>query len=453
MRSGQAFPDRRPLRAAYLEHQMIVPIAAAKFPPFPVRVVIIGAGFAGLAVARKLAGRRANITLIDKHNYHLFQALLYQVATAALSPADIADPVRRLLRRRKRVNIELGEIAGISTERKRLQLLDGKVIAYDILVVAAGSVGSYFGHPEWEKYAPSLKTIADARMIRSRLLLCFEQAEVSDEPAERERLMTFVVVGGGPSGVELAGSIAELARHSVANDFRRIDPRSARIILLEAGPTVLSAFPRALQAYAQKKLSTLGVEVRTDCAVKDISQGRVDAGDDIIPVGLAIWAAGVAPSPVARLLGVPLDKSGRIRVEGDLSILGLPGVYALGDIALCYGKDGKPLPGLAQVAKQQGAYLGAALAEEIQSGQTAKAFVFHDRGNVAIIGRRAAVVDFGWLRLTGTAAWLVWALVHIYLLAGLQHRTMVAIQWLWRYLTYELGARLIIEAMPKRDGC
>ena len=424
-----------------------------KFPSCgPTRVVIIGAGFAGLTLAQKLAAAPAQLTLIDRDNYHLFQPLLYQVATAALSPADIAEPVRRLLRRNRAVQVVLGEIASISAEQRRVRLCDGKIIEFDILVMAAGSTHSYFGHPEWEQYAPSLKTISDARTIRSRMLLCFERAELSEDSAERDRLMTFVVVGGGPSGVELAGSMAELARHSLAKDFRHIDPTSARIILLEAGAAILSAFPKPLQAYARKKLSALGVEIRTGCAVKNIVDGRVETCDGVIPVGLSIWAAGVAPSPVARLLGVPLDKSGRILVESDLSIPALSGIYALGDIARCHGADGKPLPGLAQVAKQQGAYLGEALAEKIRSGRPAKAFVFHNRGNVAIIGRRAAVVDFGWLQLTGTPAWLVWALVHIYLLAGLQHRTLVAIQWMWRYLTYDLGARLIIEPIAEKDG-
>jgi NADH dehydrogenase len=451
-RSGVA--KSPPEKAGYFKDPMIaVPPTAVPSPiRHATRVAIIGAGFAGLAAARGLAAAPAHVILIDTDNYHLFQPLLYQVATAALSPADIAEPVRRLLRPRlKGAEVVLGEVVGISAEEKSLRLRDGKRVAFDILVVAAGATHSYFGHPEWEKYAPGLKTIADTRTIRSRLLLCFEQAEMSEYPAERERLMTFVVVGGGPSGVELAGAIAELARHSLTRDFRRIDPQSARIILLEAGPAILSAFPRTLQAYAEKKLLALGVEVRTECAVKDIAQGRVETDGGIIPVGLAIWAAGVSPSPLARLLGAPLDASGRIRVEPDLSVAALPGVYALGDIALCHGADGKPLPGLAQVAKQQGIYLGAALAENIRSGKPARAFVFQDRGNVAIIGRRAAVADFGWLQLTGTLAWLVWAVVHIYLLAGLQHRTLVAIQWLWRYWTYDLGARLIIDDAPKEE--
>jgi NADH dehydrogenase len=410
-----------------------------------IHIVIIGAGFGGIAVADGLAGSSAHVTIIDKQNYHLFQPLLYQVATAALSPADIAEPVRRMLRRRHNTEVILGDVARISPDEKRIWLKDQRSIPYDILVVAAGATHSYFGHDEWQKYAPGLKTIADARVIRSRLLLCFERAEMSEDVAERRRLMTFVVVGGGASGVELAGSIAELARYGLAKDFHRIDPKSASVILVEAGPVILSAFPSTLRRYASRKLSLLGVEVRTGCAVKNILESSVTAGGDAIPAGLTIWAAGVEPSAVAKMLGAPMDKSGRIKVDRDLSVPAFAGVYALGDVALCHDAVGKPLPGLAQVAKQQGAYLGAALAEKLRTGAAAEAFVFRDRGNVAIIGRHAAVADFGWLRLKGVPAWLIWAVVHIYLLAGLQHRLLVAVQWLWRYLTYDRGARLIVE--------
>jgi NADH dehydrogenase len=417
-------------------------------------IVIIGAGFGGIAVAKGLVDSSAKVTLIDEQNYHLFQPLLYQVATAALSPADIAEPVRRMLRHSQNIEVVLGRVVEISAKKKHIWLKDGKAIPYDLLIVAAGATHSYFNHDEWQKYAPSLKTIADARTIRSRLLLCFEKAEMSDDPAERLRLMTFVVAGGGPSGVELAGSIAELARYSLAKDFHHIAPKSARVILVEAGPAILSAFPPMLRRYASRKLSLLGVEVRTHCTVTDISEGSVVTEGETIPVGLVIWAAGVQPSAVAKMLAAPLDKSGRIKVDRDLSVPAFAGVYALGDIAFCQDAAGKPLPGLAQVAKQQGAYLAAALAQKLRTGAPSKAFVFHDRGNVAIIGRHAAVADFGWLRLQGTPAWLIWALVHIYLLAGLQHRLLVAVQWLWLYLTYGRGARLIVEpvAAPADGG-
>lgn len=427
-------------------------MANADLPNNRTRVAIIGAGFAGMEIARALGSGRAAVTLIDQENFHLFQPLLYQVATAALSPADIAEPVRRMLRGRSSVQVVLGEVTKIAADDRTVTLADETILHYDILVVAAGATHAYFGHEEWEKFAPGLKTIADARTIRSRLLLSFEQAETSDDPAERKRLMTFIVVGGGPSGVELAGSVAELARHALAKDFHRIDPKSATVILLEAGPRILSAFPGTLSRYANRKLAALGVTIRTNCAVKNISQNSVEAGDEKIPAGLTIWAAGVQASPVGKLLGTPTDKAGRIVVAPDLSVRGLANVYALGDIALCHDKKGKALPGLAQVAKQQGQYLGRALIRKISSGASSPPFVFRDRGNVAIVGRSAAVADFGWWRVTGRPAWLLWALIHICLLAGLQHRLTVAVQWLWSYLTYDRGARLIVEPLPAPAG-
>ncbi|HEY5084934.1 MAG TPA: NAD(P)/FAD-dependent oxidoreductase, partial [Rhizomicrobium sp.] len=396
------------------------------------RVVVIGAGFAGIAVARGLRSAAADLTVIDQQNYHLFQPLLYQVATAALSPADIAEPVRRMLRGQSNAQVILGEVEGLFPADNRVTLAGGATVSYDILILATGATHAYFGHAEWQEFAPALKTIDDARSIRSRLLLSFEQAETSQDPDERKRLMTFVVVGGGPSGVELASSIAELARHALAKDFHHIDPTSATVILLEAGPRILSAFPDTLSRYAVRKLTALGVTVRENSAVQNISRGCVKTGDEDISVGLAIWAAGVKASPLGKLLGVKTDKSGRIEVNSRLSVPSLANVYALGDIALVRDRNGNPLPGLAQVAKQEGEYLGRALAESIRSGKAPPPFAFHDMGNVAIIGRRCAVVDFGWLRVTGTAAWLLWALIHIYLLAGLQHRLLVAVQWLWR---------------------
>jgi NADH dehydrogenase len=408
------------------------------------RVVIIGAGFAGIEVARGLGRSHADVTLIDRQNYHLFQPLLYQVATAALSPADIAEPVRRMLRRYRNITVMLGEVTNISVAEKHVTLAGGVSVPYDILVIASGATHAYFGHDAWEKFAPGLKTIDDARDIRSRLLLSFERADMSRDPAEKKRLMTFVVVGGGPSGVELAGSIAELARHTLAKDFRHIDPTSAAVILLEADPNLLSAFPKKLAQYTKGKLTQLGVTVRENCKVENITEQFVDAGGEKIPTALAIWAAGVKASPLGKLLGAATDKSGRIEANCDLSVSGYEDVYALGDIAQVKTPDGKPLPGLAQVAKQQGQYLGRALAKKIATGAGSPDFKFHDRGNVAVIGRHAAVADFSWARLTGTSAWLLWALVHIYLLAGLQHRLLVSVQWLWRYVTYDRGARLIV---------
>jgi NADH dehydrogenase len=418
---------------------------ATRIHPARKRIVIVGAGFAGLEVARALTNSACDVTLIDRQNFHLFQPLLYQVATAALSPADIAEPVRRMLRTCPNVEVVLGEVTGIRAEDRALSLANGKVTNYDILVLAAGATHAYYGHEDWEAFAPGIKTIADARSIRSRLLLSFERAETCDDPAERKRLTTFVVVGGGPSGVELAGSIAELARHTLAKDFHHIDPKATTVILLEAGPRILSAFPKMLSNYAVAKLGVLGVTVRENCSVQDITALNVETDGETIPAGLTIWAAGVKAVELGKLLGAPTDKSGRIEVGVDLSVPGFADVYALGDIAVARDAKGRPFPGLAQVAKQEGQYLGRALAARLHSEAKAPPFIFRDKGNVAIIGRHAAVMDLGWMRVTGTPAWLLWALIHIYLLAGLQHRLLVAIQWLWRYATYDRGARLIVE--------
>lgn len=415
------------------------------------QIVIIGAGFGGLAVAQGLNNAPCDVTLIDRQNYHLFQPLLYQVATAALSAADIADPVRRMLRACPNVEVTLGDVRAISTADHSVSLADDRVLPYDILVIAAGATHAYHGHDNWAFYAPGLKTIADARTIRSQLLLSFERAESCADVDERRRLMTFVVVGGGPSGVELAGSIAELARHTLARDFRHIDTKTAKVILLEAGPRILPEFPKTLSEYAAGKLGLLGVEVRQNCSVQNITARHVETPNETMPTGLVVWAAGVKAVPLGKLSGAQTDKAGRIKVAADLSVPGCVDVYALGDIASVAGPGGKPLPGLAQVAEQQGQYLGRALTANLASGAKAAPFIFRNKGNVAIIGRHLAVMDMGWLRVTGRPAWLLWALIHIYLLAGLQHRLLVAIQWLWRYLTYDRGARLIVESNAAPD--
>ena len=409
------------------------------------RVVIVGAGFGGIEVARGLGAAGIAVTLIDRQNYQLFQPLLYQVATAALSPADIAEPIRKMLRRLPNLDIRLDEAVAVDTVGRAVTCKSGERLAYDWLVLATGATHSYFGHEEWSAFAPGLKTIEDARKIRSRLLLAFEKAEMSRDPAEQKRLMTIAVIGGGPTGVELAGSIAELARYALARDFHRIHSEETAVLLLEAGPRILAAFPEELAAYAMRKLSRLGVKVRTQTSVQAIGPHSVTAAGEDIPVGLAIWAAGVTASPIGALLGVPVDRAGRVRVNADLSVPGFTNVYVLGDLALAPDEKGKPLPGLAQVAKQEGQYLGRALAKKIRSGARAVPFRFHNRGNTAIIGRHAAVFDFGWWRLKGWFAWSFWALIHVYLLVGFQHRLLVAIQWLWRYLTYERGSRLIVE--------
>jgi NADH dehydrogenase len=416
------------------------------------RIVVIGAGFAGIEVARGLGRAGLKVALIDRQNHHLFQPLLYQVATAALSPSDIAEPIRKMLRREPSVEVILGEVTGIDPGTRTIVLNGARSIAYDILVLATGATHGYFGHDEWESVAPGLKTIEDARRIRSRLLLAFERAEMSEDRALQKRLMTIAVIGGGPTGVELAGSIAELARYTLSKDFHRIRAETATVLLLEAAPRILNAFPQDLADYATGKLARLGVTVRTNSAVESIAAHGIVVGGEEIGTGLTIWAAGVSASPLARMLGVPLDRAGRVTVNGDLSVQGLDDVYALGDIAVAPGPDGKPLPGLAQVAKQQGVYLGRALARKIASGETPKPFVFQNRGNTAIIGRHAAVFDFGWTRMQGWIAWMFWALIHVYLLVGFEHRLLVAVQWLWRYITYERGSRLIAEQERTAGG-
>ena len=412
------------------------------------RVVVIGAGFAGVAVAKGLGAAGVPVTLVDKQNYHLFQPLLYQVATAALSPADIAEPVRRMLRRHPSVDVVLGEASGIDVGAQRVTLGDGKVLTYDRLVLATGATHAYFGHDDWARFAPSLKSIADARAIRSRLLTAFEEAEMIDDPAARRRLMTFVVIGGGPTGVELAGAIAELARYTLTKDFHRVGFKEVNVLLLEAGPRILTAFPEKLADYAVRKLVALGVTVRVNGAVGAITKDGVQVGDEIIPASVAIWAAGVKASPLGALLGVATDKAGRVMVNRDLSVPGLANVYVLGDTALVRDASGNQLAGLAQVAKQEGQYLGRALAKSIREGKASPDFVFRNRGNAAIVGRHSAIFDFGWSRLSGPLAWFLWAFIHIYLLTGFEHRLLVAIQWLWRYLSYDHGARLIVE--PER---
>jgi NADH dehydrogenase len=410
------------------------------------RVVVVGAGFAGIEVARGLGKAGLPVTIIDRQNYHLFQPLLYQVATAALSPADIAEPIRKMLGHYASVEVMLGAVSAIDTHARFVTLASGTEVPFDILVLATGATHGYFGHEEWSGFAPGLKTIEDARRIRSHLLLAFEEAEMCDDVEEQKRLMTIAVIGGGPTGVELAGSIAELAHYTLARDFHRIQSQTATVLLLEAGSRILAAFPEELGRYAQTKLQSLGVTVRTNCPVEAIEAGRVVAAGESIGVGLAIWAAGVTASPLGALLGVATDRAGRISVSRELRVPELEGVYVLGDLALTPDEHGNPLPGLAQVAKQEGVYLGQTLAKQLQQRAKPEPFVFHNRGNTAIVGRHAAVFDFGWWRLKGWFAWSFWAVIHVYLLVGFQHRLMVAMQWLWRYLTYERGARLITES-------
>ncbi len=415
------------------------------------RIVIVGGGFAGLEIARALGAAGIGATLIDRHNHHLFQPLLYQVATAALSAPDIAEPIRKILRPYDTIQVLFGEVSKIDRDARTLGLVDGSTIPFDVLVLASGSWPSYFGNHDWRRFAPGLKTIEDALAVRSRLLLAFELAERTTDPVEQKRLMTIAIIGGGPTGVEMAGSIAELSRHTLVQDFRNIRPEKTRILLVEAGDRLLPGFAPELSEYARRRLERLGVEVLTGRKVESIEEHRIRVVDEIIPVGLTLWAAGVSASPLAASLGVEVDRGGRVKVDPDLQVTGCPGVFALGDIALFLDGDGKPLPGLAQVAKQQGTHLGNALVRRIRSGAALTPFVYRSRGNTAIVGRHAAVFETGRFKLKGWFAWISWAVIHVYLLVGFQHRLQVSIQWLWRYLTYERGARLIAEEQAVRE--
>ncbi len=411
-------------------------------------VVVIGGGFGGIEVARQLGRAGMTVTVIDRHNYHLFQPLLYQVATAALSPADIAEPIRKILRRYRSVDVLLAEVSGVDVTARAVCLATGARVPYDVLVLATGATHSYFGHAEWAHAASGLKTLTDARLIRSHVLQRFEQAEMSADPAEQQRLMTIAIIGGGPTGVEMAGAIAELARYTLARDFRKIQPDKARVILIEAGPRLLGAFPENLAEYAHRKLQQLGVTVLLDAPVTKLSPDALTVGDREIGVGAIIWAAGVAASPAAKWIDAETDTAGRIRVGQDLSVPGKDDIFAIGDLALAFDEHGQALPGLAQVAKQQGIYLGRMLARRVP--RPFPPFRYRSRGNTAVIGRRAAIFDFGWSRMKGGLAWILWALIHIYLLVGFEHRFVVSVQWLWRYFTYERGARLIVDEVQDR---
>ena len=405
------------------------------------RVVIVGAGFGGLEAAKKLACEKIQLIVIDRTNYHLFQPLLYQVATAALSPADIAAPVRAILHKCKNVEVMLAEVQSVDVNKRMVQAGDLH-LSYDYLILATGARHSYFGHPEWERLAPGLKSLEDAVEIRRRILLAFEYAEKISDPTTRAAAMTFVIVGGGPTGVEIAGAIAEIARYTLARDFRHIDPSSARVILIESEPQVLAAFPEDLRVSAMKQLRDLGVEIRTGVRATDLTEDGLKVGNEFIPCRVKIWAAGNNASFVGKSLGVAVDGVGRVVVQEDLTIPGHPEVQVIGDLANFTGKDGNPLPGVSPVAMQQGRHAARNILGMIE-GRKPQRFWYFDKGSMATIGRNKAVADLHLLHLSGLSAWVAWLFVHILFLVGFRNRVVVLFQWAWAYLTFNKGARLI----------
>lgn len=412
-------------------------------------MLIVGAGFGGLYAAKALAGELVRITVIDRRNHHLFQPLLYQVATAALSPGDIAHPIRAILSRQKNVRVLLAEASAVNLQSKKVTLRDGE-ITYDYLILATGVRHAYFGHNEWEKWAPGLKSLEDALEMRRRILLAFEKAEREPDEKRRRELLTFLIIGGGPTGVELAGAIAEISRQVMVRDFRTIDPGEAQVILVEGGPRVLPSYPDDLSAKAEKSLAQLGVQAWKGAPVTSISEKEVRVGDRIVVAGTTLWAAGVEASPLARSLGVKLDRAGRVLVEPDLTIPGHHDAFVIGDLADLAGKDGKPLPGVCPVAIQQGRHVAHNIRRACQ-GKPLRPFEYFDKGSLATIGRAAAVADFGWIKFSGFLAWAAWLFVHIFFLIGFRNRFVVMFEWAWAYFTFQRAARLItgdINARP-----
>jgi NADH dehydrogenase len=409
--------------------------------PLRPRVVIVGAGFGGLTAARALREAPVGVTVVDRRNHHLFQPLLYQVATATLSPGDIAYPIRSILRRQKNADVLLADAVAVDAAAREVVLADGR-LPYDFLILATGSRHAYFGHDEWERRAPGLKSLEDALEVRRRILLAFEKAEREPDARKRKALLTFVLVGGGPTGAELAGAIGEISRHVLKSDFRSIDPREARVVLLEAGPRLLPTFPADLAAKAAESLARLGVEVRTGAAVTGFGDGFAEIGPERLEAGTILWTAGVAASPIGRSLGVPLDRAGRVVVHPDLSVPGHPEIFVIGDLAAFTHQTGQLLPGVAQVAIQQGRRAAENVLAEIHGGRP-EAFHYRDPGNLAVLGRGAAIADLGRIRLSGFLAWLFWCFVHILYLIGFRNRFIVMFEWAWAYATWQRGARLI----------
>ena len=406
------------------------------------QVVIAGAGFGGLEASRALAKVEVDVTLIDAYNHHCFQPLLYEVATAALSPADIAWPIRAIVREQKNVRVIMARVTAINIVARSVHTTEID-LRYDYLVLATGATHSYFGHDDWAPFAPGLKHIADATEIRRRFLLAFERAEVVEDEAERARLLTFVIIGGGATGVEMAGAIAEVARQTLQHDFRRIDPRTSRIVLIEAGPRLLPAFPEALSDYARRSLEGMGVEVALNRQVTGCDAQGVALDGGRIEAATVIWAAGVVASPAAQWIGAEHDRAGRIKVNPDLSVPKRPEIFAVGDTATVAEPDGRLVPGIAPAAKQMGRYVGGVIAARLNGRPAPAPFVYHHVGDLATIGRKSAVVKLGLLQLTGFPGWLFWSAIHIYFLIGMRRRFIVALNWLWRYMTFQRGARLI----------
>ncbi|WP_353217751.1 NAD(P)/FAD-dependent oxidoreductase [Sandarakinorhabdus sp.] len=410
-------------------------------------IVIVGAGFGGLAATKALAGAAVDVTLIDQRNHHLFQPLLYQVATAALSPADIAGPIRAIVANMPNVRVLLDEVTGVDKADKQVALGSGRTIAYDWLIIATGARHSYFGRDEWARHAPGLKTIDDATAVRRKILLALERAETETDPDRRKALLTFVIIGGGPTGVEMAGAIAELAHQSVSRDFRSITPHCSRVILVDAGPRLLTAFPETLSASARRAIEHLGVEVRLNAPVTNVAHDHVEIAGVAVPTHTAIWAAGVRASPAAEWLGIGADGAGRAVIGPDLTVAGCENIFVIGDAAACKGPDGRPLPGIAPVAKQQGKHAAQMIVAAI-AGRTAKPFQYRHFGNLATIGRSRAVIDFGRVHVTGFLAWVLWSAAHVFFLVGFRNRFAVGLSLLWNYLTFARHARIITGEIP-----
>jgi len=413
-------------------------------------VVIVGGGFAGLWAVRALKSASVRITLVDRGNHHLFQPLLYQVATAGLSAPDIAAPLRHILRAQRNVVVRMATVTGIDADAKRVALDDGSALGFDTLLLASGATHAYFGNDHWAEHAPGLKTLDDALDLRRKLLLAFERAEAATDPAEREAWLHFAIVGGGPTGVELAGTLAEIARHTLKDEFRNIDPAQARVRLVEAGPRVLAAFPEDLSAKAKRQLEKLGVDVALGTPVQEITADGYRLGGTFVPAKTVVWAAGVAASPLGAMLGAPLDRAGRVQVQPDLSVPGHPDIFVAGDLAALMQANGKPVPGVAPAAKQMGRLVAHNIRARL-SGAATNAFAYKDYGNLATIGRMAAVVDLGKLKFSGLLAWWFWLVMHVFFLIGFRNRLVVLLNWWWAYWSYQRGARIILGRGAQDD--